>query len=82
MKAQKRHERTYEDPGLAVGGGPGKVTEEKQQDELQRGSKQEAFENLLKDKSTSLWCWLWFMELNRGVAVPQHQRQACIGCRT
>lgn len=82
MKAQKRHESTYEDPGLAVGGGPGKATEEKQQDELRRGSKQEAFENLLKDKSTSLWCWLWFRELNRGVADPQHQRQACVGCRT
>lgn len=79
MKAQKRHERTYEDPGLAVGGGPGKVTEEKQQDELQRGSKQEAFENLLEDKSSSLWCCLWFMELSRGVAAPQHQRQGCIG---
>lgn len=57
----REHERTYEDPGLAVGGGPGKVTEEKQQDELRRGSEQEAFEKLLKDKSSIKWCWLWFM---------------------
>lgn len=34
MNRLKRHETTYDDPGLAVGGGPGKVTEEKQCDEL------------------------------------------------
>lgn len=46
MNQYKRHETTYDDPGLAVGGGPGKVTEEKQCDELWRGNKQEAFVNL------------------------------------
>lgn len=75
MNRRNRHETTYDDPGLAVGGGPGKVTEEKQCDELWAGSKQEAFENLLKDKSNSLSCWMWF---NRQVAVCQCQRQDLI----
>lgn len=71
MNREKRHETTYDDPGLAVGGGPGKVTEEKQRDELRRGSKQEAFEKLLTDKSNSLSCWMWFMEFSRRVTVPE-----------
>lgn len=75
MNRHNRHETTYDDPGLAVGGGPGKVTEEKQRDELWRGSEQEAFENLLKDKSSSLSCWMWFMQFNRRAAVSQYQRQ-------
>lgn len=69
MNRHNRHETTYDDPGLAVGGGPGKATEEKQCDELWWGSEREAFENLLKDKSNSLSCWMGFMPFNRRATV-------------